>query len=79
MSFNLATASSFTLAGRVIQEQENDPSETEHFLTFGDIDPNYRLSNAQCRVIELALDGARWSQIARALSLSRKTLWPVVS
>ena len=41
--------------------------------TFGDIDPNYRLSSAQCRAIELALDGLRWSHIARTLNLSRKT------
>ena len=43
--------------------------------TFGDIDPNYNLSNHQCRALELALRGLPWSQIAKALGLSRKTLW----
>ena len=50
-------------------------AETGENGTFGDIDPNYQLSNSQCRAIELALSGARWSQIAKALNLNRKTLW----
>ncbi len=61
--------------------REPAPEETKNFAesgengTFGDIDPNYQLSNTQCRAIELALSGARWSQIAKALDLNRKTLW----
>jgi broad specificity phosphatase PhoE len=57
------------------------PEETKNFAesgengTFGDIDPNYQLSSPQCRAIELALSGARWSQIAKTLDLNRKTLW----
>jgi Homeodomain-like domain-containing protein len=57
----------------------SDPEENSSKLgqngTFGDIDPNYNLSNTQCRAIVLALDGMRWSNIARTLGLSRKTLW----
>jgi hypothetical protein len=62
-----------------ISHVQADPEENSSKLaqngTFGDIDPNYNLSNAQCRAIELALDGLRWSHIARSLGLSRKTLW----
>jgi transposase-like protein len=62
-----------------INSVPSDPGENSSKLaqngTFGDIDPNYNLSNAQCRAIELALDGLRWSHIARSLGLSRKTLW----
>jgi hypothetical protein len=54
--------------------EENSPKPLQN-VTFGDIDPNYNLSNCQCRAIELALDGLRWSHIARTLNLSRQTLW----
>jgi hypothetical protein len=54
--------------------EENSPKPIQN-VTFGDIDPNYNLSNCQCRAIELALDGLRWSHIARTLNLSRQTLW----
>ena len=56
-------------------DPEENPSKLAQNGTFGDIDPNYNLSNTQCRAIELALDGLRWSHIARTLGLSRKTLW----
>jgi hypothetical protein len=57
------------------QTPEKNPSNIGQSGTFGDIDPNYRLSNAQCRAIELALDGFRWSQITHFLDISRKTIW----
>jgi hypothetical protein len=69
---DLATASPESLTS---QTPEKNPSNLGQNGTFGDIDPNYRLSNAQCRAIELALDGFRWSQIAQFLDISRKTIW----
>jgi len=59
----------------VALETEAHFSKEGEIGTLGDIDPNYRLSNCQCRAIELALDGLRWSQIAKTLGLNRKTLW----
>jgi hypothetical protein len=56
-------------------DPEENSSKCLQNVTFGDIDPNYNLSNCQCRAIELALDGLRWSHIARTLNLSRQTLW----
>lgn len=71
MSTDLATSSPTPTP----EDPENYLSETGRLGTFGDIDPNYRLNNVQCRAIELALDGLRTSQIAQILKLSRKTLW----
>jgi hypothetical protein len=59
----------------VPNDAEENSSKVGQNGTFGDIDPNFNLSNTQCRAIVLALDGLRWSQIARTLGLSRKTLW----
>ena len=56
------------------QEEENS-SDSGQNGAFPDIDPHYRLSNAQYRAIELALTGLGWSEIAEALSLHPKTLW----
>jgi len=71
MSTDLATSSPLPSP----EDPEIYSSESAHLGTFGDIDPNYRLNNVQCRAIELALDGLRWSQIAQILKISRKTLW----
>ena len=60
--------------GLAAKEKENF-SDSGQNGTFPDIGPQYRLSNAQCQAIELALNGLRWSEIAENLSLSRKTLW----
>jgi hypothetical protein len=56
------------------EEEENTP-ETLKNVNFCDIDPNYRLSNMQCRVIELSLEGHGWSDIARHLNISRQIIW----
>ena len=58
-----------------VPEETKNSAESGENGAFGDIDPNYQLSNAQCRAIELALSGAKWSQIAKTLDLNRKTLW----
>jgi hypothetical protein len=57
------------------QVSDENSSKTGENRAFSDIDPSYALSNPQCRAIELALDGKRWSQIARTLSVDPKTLW----
>jgi hypothetical protein len=54
---------------------DENSSKTGQNRTFSDIDPDYHLSNAQCRAIEFALDGKRWSQIARMLDVDPRTLF----
>jgi hypothetical protein len=56
-------------------EPEKNSPQMGKIGTFGDVDPSYELSPPQCRAIELALAGLRWSQIAASLEINRKTLW----
>jgi Homeodomain-like domain len=55
--------------------EEISRSNPGNFRASSDIAPIANLSNVQSRAIELALQGLRDSQIAKALALSPKTLW----
>jgi transposase-like protein len=82
---NDQTASSPLDSTEMHEKSPQNPCKTLHSIASpeipgdeppsAEIDPNYRLSNAQIRAIQLALDGHRWTQIAQTLGINPSTLW----
>ena len=69
MSIDLTTRPSLLS----IEAPEKNPPKMGPIGTFGDVDPNYSLSNAQCRAIDLAQGGHRLSQNATTLNRLDRT------